>query len=1052
MDPKPKKPDPLLEDLLFECLEADDSRSALETACRDHPTMAERLRNAFARLDKHELVAEGGFEAIPERLGRFRLIRRLGEGGMGIVYLADDEDLGRRVAIKLIRPEHVYFPKSRARFQREVEAVARLSHPGIVNVHSVGDENGLPYFSMEYIEGRSLSEILDGLRGRSITSLRGRDLTDARDSDIEADAPWPLAVVRLVLGVAHALRHAHERGVVHRDVKPSNIMLDHLGRSRLTDFGLAGLEDAQQLTRTRSELGSLPYMPPEVVDGKATQAEPNFDIYSLGVTLYELLTLTSPFVGPSLERTRANIVTRNFRRPRVKSPQVSRDLETVCLTMMAGTPAQRYASTSDVVDELERVLDNRPILARRSGPLRRALQWSQRRPAAAVALLLAFSLFCIVPIGIAVWQSDVAREAVRLQQVARGNAYVTAIAAAAGGVEHNNYADAQRNLELCPEELRRWEWHYLNTLLHNSEQTFLGHTDGLTDVALVDDTIFSCARDGTLRAWSEDGSGQIVAADDEWIHVLMRHDEHLLYGGRSGVLHRLDPISHASEVALDLGHPIRSLAKNANDTLLAIGGDDGSVHLVDLPGFDNPRMIEQPDRVPTFAVQFAGPTRLLATEGKAFLCWNDALADDAPRRLGNWRGHPDAASITHPVWVSCLDVIDGVVTTFDGNGWIGQWDLESGRAIKVLEHYRTGGIDRFARLSDGTILAAGASVLLRLTPGRWPMRYRGHVDDVSAIDVDEERGWIVTGSRDRSVRRWRLAPPQPVLIHEASVRDLDVTNESILTVSDKTLRVWPRDGDPKPLEIGLHDRALEIAAHPDSTHALLNVQGSGYLIELRAGAEPELLTSGTDLVEFAWFEDGSGAYLLQHPAKLLRWDFGADSPTEIADLGFDSKCSAMALQPGGTHLLLTDVDGVVRIVDAESPSEVRIIADHGRRARDCTFTPDGKVAISCAYDSRIKFRDVETGLPAREDLIWSAHNIESLAMHPDGKRLAAGAINDSLIAIFDMDRDETILVLSDHRRAALALAFTPDGHDLVSGSWDRTARIWPSGYTLWSRR
>ena len=245
----------------------------------------------------------------PTRLGPFRLLRELGAGGMGIVYLAEEEGLGRTVALKLIRPEHLFFPGSRERFQREIEAVARLQHPNIVPIFSVGEEQGLPFFAMEYVEGRSLSEILSGLRGRNPGELSGADLRAALGDDEGQrestsgttrqlfDGNWADACIQLVMQVADALAHAHARGVLHRDIKPSNILLTPDGRARLLDFGLARTEGSQQLTQTTTQIGSLPYLPPEQLDESTRIPSERQDIYSLGVTLYELLALDSPFLG-----------------------------------------------------------------------------------------------------------------------------------------------------------------------------------------------------------------------------------------------------------------------------------------------------------------------------------------------------------------------------------------------------------------------------------------------------------------------------------------------------------------------------------------------------------------------------------------------------------------------------------------------------------------------------------------------------------------------------------------------------------------------------------
>ena len=215
---------------------------------------------------------------------------------MGVVYLARQESLGREVAVKLIRRDQLHLANSRARFRREVEAVARMKHPAIVPVYAVGEEGGIPYFAMERIDGVSMQDLLDELRGTPPASIGADELRRALPSSSASgsspDAPrigsWRVFVLSVARDIASALEHAHERGVLHRDVKPSNILVDARGHAFLVDFGLATTDEPGELTRTGSRLGSLPYMSPEQVRGEA--ADPRTDVYGLGAATYEMLT------------------------------------------------------------------------------------------------------------------------------------------------------------------------------------------------------------------------------------------------------------------------------------------------------------------------------------------------------------------------------------------------------------------------------------------------------------------------------------------------------------------------------------------------------------------------------------------------------------------------------------------------------------------------------------------------------------------------------------------------------------------------------------------
>ncbi|MBL8860277.1 MAG: protein kinase [Planctomycetes bacterium] len=404
-----------LEALVFECLERSESEGdgALEALCAAHPAEALALRERMAVLRRAGLVGSAAPAAFPESLGDFRLIETLGGGGMGVVYLAEQKSLGRRVALKLIRPEHLYFPGSRERFKREVEAVARLQHPSIAPVYTVGDERGLPYFAMEYVLGVALADALTAFQGRDPNSLTGRDLETLIRARVGADpgsgadrtslfeGPWTTVVLRILHEIAAAVAHAHERGVLHRDIKPSNVMITARGRVALLDFGLASLSGTSKLTRTGSQLGSLPYMAPEQVNGEVDAIDERTDVYAMGVTLYELLALSAPYFDPqSSERTRQLVLEGEAPPLRSVVAGVSRDVETVCATAMEVVPERRYPTARAFGRDIENVLARRTIAARRAGWMLKTWRWTQRHPARAAALLLAVG----APLGLAIQQ------------------------------------------------------------------------------------------------------------------------------------------------------------------------------------------------------------------------------------------------------------------------------------------------------------------------------------------------------------------------------------------------------------------------------------------------------------------------------------------------------------------------------------------------------------------------------------------------------------------------------------------------------------------------
>jgi serine/threonine protein kinase/WD40 repeat protein len=464
-------------------------RPSLEEYTERYPELADEIRQLFPALVMMEELGSGVASPstqitsmtlrpapIPERLGDYRILREIGRGGMGIVYEAIQESLGRHVALKVLPSGHQIGPVQLKRFEREAKAAALLHHTNIVPVFGVGEHEGVHYYAMQYIEGQSLDAVLrevirqrreavraksaSGEAPESLAASLATDLTSGRlsvsqvrtgkshadakteggaahpepsllraadgsaledagssSSSIRARtaAPYYRGVARAGMQAAEALDYAHAHGVLHRDIKPANLLLDLQGTIWITDFGLAKAEGSGELTSPGDVVGTLRFMAPERFRGKA---DARSDVYSLGATLYEMLTLKPVFAVSERASLISAILLHDPIRPRKHEQQIPRDLETIVLKAIARNPADRFVTAGEMARELGRFVAGRPIYSRRASVPERLWRWSRRNPAVALLSLLAATLTTALAIGssAAAWKFREQRDSVRVEQ------------------------------------------------------------------------------------------------------------------------------------------------------------------------------------------------------------------------------------------------------------------------------------------------------------------------------------------------------------------------------------------------------------------------------------------------------------------------------------------------------------------------------------------------------------------------------------------------------------------------------------------------------------
>jgi predicted Ser/Thr protein kinase len=629
-----------------------------------HPELARQLEACLAGLEFiHGTARTAAAQAVA--LGDFRILREVGRGGMGAVYEAEQISLGRRVALKVLRFGAVSEPEAITRFQREAETVARLHHTNIVPIFSVGSEHGVNFYAMQFIEGRSLAQVLADRAG---------------PLDPDQVAEWGLQA-------AEALEHAHRRGVIHRDVKPSNLLLDNDGRIWLTDFGLAKRLDDATLSMTGALLGTPRYMSPEQASSGERRIDHRTDLFSLGATLYELATGRPVFDGDSPHRVIGRILNDEVTAPRSVRPDLSRDLETILLKCLNKDPGQRYRTARELADDLRALTEGRPIAARRPGLVERGVKWlrRQQRSVALTAAAVAATLL-VVATGVggsvfyANWRSSyLALETSNPPLVAevldRGGRSLSGpvtvplqqpLTIPAG--EHELEVSAKERLsqryqlplprgqrasfDLSLEDQLLWRTIEADCTYH------LVDTGGRHDLLLLDDRIVRYVRgsDGKLEwtadvgtlhqdpRWNAAGFVWDWKQGDGWFHGFDELDQ------------RPTPVAPATDLNGD-GHADLVLAGRHQAWLLAMSGRDGSVLWLTARGED---------------VRAAQTQQSIASHGTVSGVWGgvevlpDINGDDRPDLLVtvvDVRALPDAeASTTAPRRrVEAISGADGTV-------------------------------------------------------------------------------------------------------------------------------------------------------------------------------------------------------------------------------------------------------------------------------------------------------------------------------------------------------------------------------------------------------
>jgi WD40 repeat protein len=979
----------------------------------------------------------------------------LGRGGMGIVYRARHLALKRTVALKMVLAGGHAGPRELARFKIEAEAVARLQHPNIVQIHEVGEAGGHPYFALEYLEGGSLAK-----------RLVGKSLA-------------PAEAASLVEALARAMQLAHSRNVVHRDLKPSNVLLAADGTPKVTDFGLARrLDDDSGQTQAGAVVGTPSYMAPEQAAGEAHAAGPAADIYALGAVLYECLTGRPPHRGETIAETLDLVRTREPEPPCRLRPSLPRDLETICLKCLRKEPERRYASAEALAEDLRRWAAGEPIAARPVGSLERTVLWIRRKPARA-GLVLALVLLGVAVVTfaavIAIREHQAAEElagynqdllraqgekeaALRkaLQESARlaldrglnlceagdvGRGLIYLIRALDGAVKAKD-ADLESAIRF---NIAAWETQLWS--LRNYREGPAGAHVLAASLSPRGSPLAAALANGAVELWDlRDGH------EDQTLHSLPHGEaiKSLAFSGNGDLLlTRTDRTVRIWDVAngrlacpaLDHSSSVLAAALSRDGKWVLTGATDNIARLWQTDTGAFVALLSHKQRISAVAFSPRGELALTGDALGVVQLWKVPSGDAAGPPLVH-KGVIQAAAFSP----------DGArIVTGTSLATVHVWQVETAKLIFPPLPLSPGDqVTEVAFSPDGQRIVAraisGRAYLWRADTGNpiaSPLAHHGRVESV-AFSSDSQT--LITGGGGGLAQGWdanRGQPTGPVLAHLDRVRECGFSQDgkSIVTL-DGAVRRWRA---PAGLRVGppLEHKGLvrAVAFSPDG-RLLLTGGGDGFawLWSTTAPAAAPLrgVKQGLFVNAVAFSPNSQLALVAGIDTEPSLWHMGGAGCVGLK--GHTAGVYAVTFSPDGKTALSGSKDGTARLWDTATAKSLAILPHKGP-VEAVAFSPNDRHALTGSADGTAALWDLSTRPPAVQSLPHEGV-VETVAFSPDGQTAITADVKDGSIRLWDTATGTLLRTLKGHALGIKALAVSKDGEYLVSGSHDRTARLW----------